>query len=135
MTETASSEPRVPLREQFSQDRTMTTRLVLAIAADREVGPVRQRSQRVENVTGVRLLHLSAVTPDERLPRTFRVAGESDRNKLRTRRQIRKPDVVPVVRRLARARNTARRTPHSADAHAFITNAGSAQSDDSNGHD
>jgi hypothetical protein len=52
------AELRAALREKLAQDRAMATRLILAVAANREIGVLRERRQKVERAPGDRGVHL-----------------------------------------------------------------------------
>src|SRR5437762_13323696 len=62
--------------QQSAQDGAMAPRLVLAIAAHREVRMLRQRRQQLDRAGVLRLLHLGPVAPRERGP--FLLAGAAE---------------------------------------------------------
>ena len=63
-----SIDRRAALRQQFAQHRAVAVVLVLAIAAEREGGLVRQRGQQVQQMAGLGLLHLGVELALERGP-------------------------------------------------------------------
>lgn len=73
----------------------MTTRFLFAIAAERQVGLVRQGGQEVEIATGGWRVHLGLEPPSEGLPGPF-VPGIRGLEQGLARREVGKPDVIDV---------------------------------------
>src|SRR5215813_5502876 len=86
------------LGEKRAQHRAMAARLVLAVAADREVRVARECREYVEGARAIRLRHLRAVLPEERPLLLVGAGYEAHLHRLDARREIGKPDVVPIVR-------------------------------------
>src|SRR5687767_6002360 len=93
----SSADTGPPGHEQFAQQGPVAARLVLAIAADREVGPARQRGQEVERLRGLGSLHFGAVAPGEAPPSGRTVDAPPKLQRRMAGRQHREPDVVPVA--------------------------------------
>lgn len=55
--------------EELTQQRPMTARFVGAVTSDGEICTVRQRRQRIEEMTRLRPLHFTAKLPRKRVPR------------------------------------------------------------------
>ena len=111
----------------------MTARLILAIAAHRKIRLVRQGRQQIEGPAVFRLRHLGAITFHESGPLLPGFSMQSQFDRLRRRRQIREPHVVPVARREFGFRNAAGRPPDRADAQPFVRGSCRTQTDYSNG--
>src|SRR5690606_18838344 len=112
----------------------MAPALVLAVAADGEVRVPGQRREQVERAARVRRLHLGTVAPGESPPAILARVRLEQGDGLLARRQVREPHVVPVVRRDARLRDPAGRTPHRADARPLAGLPGGAETNDPDRH-
>src|SRR4051794_26552182 len=109
----------------------MTPRFVLAVAANREVRRLRERSKELDQALRVRLAHLTAVLalkagPSKRVPGF----GQEPRDEVGGRREVRHPDIVVVQSRRVFLADAARRTSHRAEAQALVPLAWCAESDD-----
>ena len=112
----------------------MAVRLVLAIAAEREIDLVRQRGDQVERVAVVGRSHLGAVLAEKFRPVLRRLRRVRELHRLRLRPEIGIPHVEPVLRGIFGFRHAARRPPHRADARAFMRQPRAAEPDDADGH-
>jgi hypothetical protein len=94
----AQSQHHPPARvsEQFPEDGAVAARLVLAVAAHGEVGPVGQRGQQRDGVPGGGRRHLGAVAPGVGGPLRRRGGAAARLHGGGPGRQQREPDVVPV---------------------------------------
>jgi hypothetical protein len=108
-------ERRAPLRQEFPHQRAVAAALVLAVAADREIGRVRQRGEQVQHAAGLRPAHLGPIAPGQRAPAALLLRAPSDPEQLLGRRQIRKPHVVEIPARELGLRHASRRTPNGPD--------------------
>src|SRR6476660_422728 len=129
-----SCELRAALCEQRAQDRPVAARLVVAVAADREVGGVRKLREQVDRARVVGARHLCAVLADEDLPPLRRRRLLPDLQRRDAGRQVRIPDVIPIVGGKALLRDSARRPSHGTDPQALAFCARRAELDDSNCH-
>src|SRR3954466_13063642 len=125
---------RTPLDQQRAQLRAVTVFLVLAVAAQRKIGVLRQHSEHVERLAGRRRVHLRAELAEERGPFPFRLCGLGGLHEVRARREHGEPYVVVVATRELRLRGAAGWTTDGAEARAFIGGARGSESDDANGH-
>src|SRR4051794_10939547 len=96
-----SADRRATLLEKRAQHRAVAMRLVLAIAADREISLVGERGEEVEGVPRRRLVHLGAEAAQERLPFLRRPCRLGARHEIGAGRKIGVPDVEPVIRGIA----------------------------------
>jgi hypothetical protein len=122
------------LKEVF-QDGSMATPLVVAVAANRKVGGVRQRRQQSEQSGPLRLFHLGSIPLFQLSPRSsaaVRLLEVSD--DVGARRKIRKPDVVEVEAGVVGFRDAPRWAAHRADAKPFVLESVGSELHDSNGH-
>src|SRR5262245_61731918 len=126
-------EPRAALREQLAQHATMAVPAVLAVAADRKVGVMRERRQRVEQVDRRGLAHLGTETAGESRP-PARIVAIDAAHQRQAWRQFRQPDVVVIAPGEFALRHAARRATHCAEACALATHAGAAESHDCETH-
>ena len=83
--------------EQLPENRSMATRLIRAIAADREVGSMRESRQQIENPTIFRTCHLAAIALHESGPLAVVFSRERKFDRRRRGGQIGQPDVVPIA--------------------------------------
>src|SRR5581483_1919121 len=120
--------------EQLSQHRAVAVRLVLAIAADREIRRVRERREHIEQVIALGTLHFGAIFTYELLPLGGGRRVQRKLHDFRAWREIRQPHVVPVLRGVTRLRHAARRAPYRADTHTFVARARTAEPDDTDAH-
>src|SRR5688500_12081399 len=112
----------------------MTALLVLAVAADREIGLVRQSREQIDQPRRVRRLHLRTVFPLERLPRLLVGGTLPFRDKRLARLQLRQPRIVEDPRRELGLRHTARRPPNGADTQALAGSPWRTQPDNPDRH-
>ena len=82
-----------------------------------------------------RHIHLRFEGADEAFPFSLRHRRLALRHQLRAGREVGKPDIEPVVGRIAFLPNATRRTPHRADPSSLLRIAGFTQADDPQGHD
>jgi len=88
-----------------------------------------QRGEQVERAGIAGFAHLAPVLLREGRPvrRALGVLGAlAELHRLDARREVREPDVVPVLARERRLRHAARRPPHGADAQALVGRARAA---------
>ena len=128
-------ERRAAIRQQLAKHGAMATRLVLAVAAEREVGPKRERGEKVQRAAGRPFGHLGFEGADEGIPFRGRAGGLALRHQPGAGRQVRIPDVEPVVGGVAFLADAARRTAHGADPGPLMRIAGCAQANDPKRHD
>jgi len=111
-------------------------RVVFAVAAYGEVGGSGPRRQEREEPGMVAPGHLGPILAHERLPPFgVVVAASPSLSSFRTRRELRKPDVVPVSGRMMFLRNAARRPPNGPNAQTLAGSAIGAEADDADGHE
>src|SRR5574341_953930 len=123
------------LPQQLAQDRAVAARLVLAIAADREVRMMRQRGKQLGQAPRRGGFHFLEITTRKLSPALVR-PGLSDRpsEERFARREIRQPEVVVIAPREIRLAHAARRAPHGAEARALAFGARATEPDDANRH-
>lgn len=102
----------------------MTTFGIVAIAAEREIGCVRECGEGVEEVAHVGALHLGMEAFGETRPRSLRITRACGLHQFLTRREIRKPDVIPVIFSEAVSGNATWRAAYSSEAHSFARQSG-----------
>jgi hypothetical protein len=121
--------------EETAEDGAVAEGLVLAIAADGQVGWVGEGGEEVEEVGGVGLLHLGAKFSLEGFPGAGVVAGmESESDQIGGGREGREPEVVEVSLGEVGPGDAAGRTADGAEAETFVRLARSAEADDGDGH-
>ena len=125
-----SGQIRAAPAQQVPQRRTMTARLVGAIAADRKIGAVGQRRQQVQEAAVLGVLHFGFISPDEPAPSGLVFGRAAGLQEFFARSEIRQPDVVEVLRREFALGHPARRAPYRADAKTLALLAWTAQTDD-----
>ncbi len=130
-----SDDPRASLVEKLPQNRAMAMRFAGAVAADGEVRVMRQRRECIEKMTRIRRLHLCPEPAHERTPRSQRGTRARGPHQLLTRREIRKPDVVPVLGSVSIARDSTRRTPYRSQPHTLPSDPRRTELDDPDAHD
>src|SRR5262249_14803798 len=119
------------LCQDLAQHGPVAPRLVFAVAADAEVGLLRQRGEEREQALRRRRAHLGAEAPRELRP--ARVAPrfrDRPRQERAARREVRRPQIVVVEPRVIRFPDAARRTPHRAEPQSFAACARRPQPDD-----
>src|SRR4051794_31890244 len=112
----------------------MTAAFVRAIATDGEVRLTRERRQKVEEARVLALLHLLAISTDEALPLAVRCRCESALHEAGARRELRQPDVIPVVGGKAFSPYTARRAAHCTNAQSLSGHSVGPKTNDTNAH-
>src|SRR5581483_6484940 len=113
----------------------MAATLVLAVAADGEVGVMRQRRERRDVVSRIRDAHLAAIAPREGFPSRRRERlGHHPAEQLEARREVREPNVVVIELRVIALLHAARRLAHGAEPQALAFLARRAQTDDAHAH-
>jgi hypothetical protein len=122
------------LGEQCSKYRTMAMRFALAVAADREVGLVRQRGKQLDGVAVVRRRHFRTVLPGEGAPLGGRLGRLPELHGFDAWGKVREPYVVPIARGELGLWNTPRRATHRSDANALVRDSFTPQSNYSNDH-
>jgi len=95
---------------------------------------VRQRGKEIQRPACLGRIHFGPESFDKVGPGTRRVGIFRLRNELGARRQVGKPDVIPVLRRILGFRNAARRSAHGANPKAFVACAVGSKPDDSQRH-
>src|SRR5262249_27752764 len=128
-------EIRAALLQQLAKNRTVAASLVFAVAADRQVGAMRERRQQIERPSCRRRIHLRFEGADKAFPFSLSHCRLALRHQRRAGREVGIPDIEPVVARVAVLANSARRTSHRADPNSFLRIAGYTEADDSQGHD
>src|SRR5690606_25921394 len=129
-----SGDPGALAGEELPQDGAVAAGLVRAVAADGEVGVLREDGQQLQRPACVRRLHLGAVAAGEALPAGLARVGLEQADGFLAGRHVREPHVVPVVRRDARLGDAARRAPHRADARPLAGLPGGAETNDPHCH-
>src|SRR6185503_1152305 len=129
-TSPRSVDPGPVLGQQLLQQRAVAEGLVLAIAADREIGLVRQPCQQLDDALRAGLGHLRPVALGEcrpamlvELPR----GGEADQR--RARSELREPQVEVVALRILGLLHPARQPAHRAQPEPFAGRARAAKPD------
>src|SRR3989338_9026585 len=112
----------------------MTMRFIFAVAADREIVLVGERSEQFDRVAVFGSRHFSTVFFEERRPLRGRLGMMRELHSFETRRQVGKPHVVPVPRSELGLGHAARRAAGGADASAFIFQFLAAKPDYMNDH-
>lgn len=112
----------------------MAPPLVRAVAADRKIGDVGERSKRIQQVRVIRDFQFRGETSFERAPITFVLTDPRVANQLGAGRQIRKPHVEPILLRVLRLRHAARRTANRTESKTFARAAWSSQTHDGDRH-
>src|SRR5947209_4768856 len=97
----------------------MAAVLLLAIAAKREIGTFRKRGQKIERTACGRFVHLLPEATGEDVPLLLGSTRLPLRHQLRFRRELRIPDIEPILLGVALLADAAGWSPHSAYAYAF----------------
>src|SRR3954469_11978394 len=98
----------------------MAAFLALAIAADGDVGLLRQCREQVNEPLGARIAHLAVVVTRVFSPACLRPRlGERPAHPLLARRELRQPQVIEAAARIVGFAHAAGRTTHDADAQTF----------------
>lgn len=114
----------------------MAAGFILAIAAHRKVGLVREGGEQVEEMRRFRLFHLGAKLPLKGLPPASIVAGmQCKGDQIRRGRQGRQPNVIEVAPGEVGFGNAAGRAADRAQAEALMGQARRSEADDGNGHE
>lgn len=113
----------------------MASRLVFAIATHREARLPGKSRQQIERSAVFGSRHLGPIALHESTPLALGLGTEAQLDRLRRRRKVRKPNVVPVARGKLGLRDAARRPPHRTDAQPLVRDSVSAQTNDPNGHE
>jgi len=127
-------ERRAPLRQEPPHQRAVATALVLAVAADREIGRVRKRGKAGPTRGRPPPAHLGPIAPGERAPAALLLRAPSDPGQLLGRRQIRKPHVVEIPGRELGLRPASRRTPDGPDPQPLALGPRASQAHDADRH-
>src|SRR5689334_3312942 len=93
--------------------------------------------QRSEEFDGVGVLgcgHFGTVLPDESGPLSGSFGCEGQLHGRKTWREVREPDVVPILRGELGLRHTTQRTPNGADAQAFVLRSWTPKPNDADSH-
>src|SRR5688572_23910384 len=122
------------LCEYLPQDGTVAMGLVGAVAPHGKIGPVGQRGKEPQDTHRVWCGHFGSVALHEGGPFPGRPGTPSLREKRSAGRQVREPDVVPVLARVVLLAHATRRMAHGADAKAFVSKTGTTKSNDSDRH-
>src|SRR5688572_17303863 len=124
------------IHENFPEQRAMTPRFVLAVAANRKIGFRRKRSEQSDQPAGFRPLHLLPVAL--RIPRPA-LLGERLRQRPRDKRpagsEIGKPEIEIVLSRVALLADAPRRPSHRAKPQSFVAEPRASESNNTYGHD
>ncbi len=118
---------RAAFGEQFAQHAAVAAVFVVAIAADRERGRRRQRSEQVEHLRRIAMRHLGTEVTLERAPFGVAFGGLRLRDEFGARRQRRQPHVVIIARGEFGFRHAARRPTYRADPQPFARRARRSQ--------
>lgn len=129
-----SDQRRASLDEQLAQKRTMAVSFVCAIAADGEMGGVRERSKRIEEVTRLPLVHLGSVAARECVPGARGSARQRCLHQLLTGREVRKPYVVPIACSELGPRDASWRAANRAEANTLAWRTWGTELHDPDGH-
>src|SRR5687767_2837394 len=131
--EGVSSESCAMISQQLSQNRPVATRLIFAIAADRNVCLSGKRCQQRDEPLRSRCPHLFFVRFPEPAPaRIGPRLRQRPADYFLAGRKLRKPDVVVVTARVVALLDAARRPPHRAEAQPLARRAGATEPDDAN---
>ena len=123
-----SGYPRLaPRSVSSSRSRAVAAGLVFAAAADRQVAAMRECRRQIERPP--RRRHIRSSLRRSPSPRV------ALRHQLRAGREVGKPNIEPVVGRIAFLPNATRRTPHRAESELPLATRGFTQVDDPQGHD
>src|SRR4051812_38415284 len=95
---------------------------------------MRERRQQVERPPRCRHIHLSFEGANETFPLRLRHRRFALRYQFSAGREVGKPNIEPVVERIAFLSNTARRMPHGPDSNSLSWLAGFTQADNPQGH-
>lgn len=114
------------LQQQFPQHRTVAAGFILAVAADREIGVLRQSGEQIKQSPGMRAAHFGAVTAHEMCPLGFAGSVQTDTDGLCARGKVRAPHVVPVLRRELALGHAPRRAAHGTDSRTLALDARAA---------
>src|SRR5437763_1742303 len=109
-----------PLGEQLLENGAVTAVLILAVAAEREAGLMRQGGQQVEDSGRLRLVHLGPELALERVPGPLVLRPLPERHQLLAGREIRQPDVIEVERCELRLRHSPRWSANRAEPQTLI---------------
>jgi hypothetical protein len=120
--------------QQLMQDRAVAAIRVLAIAAHRKVRRMRERSQHVQIVPGLRPRHLGAILPGKARPLRSCFCCQTEFHRLDAGREIGKPYVIPILGRKLRLRYATGWTSNGAQPRALIREPRRTKADDTNTH-
>src|SRR5678815_4973261 len=112
----------------------MAATLVLAIAAHRKIGVMRQGREHVQRLARRRHGHLGAILARDRGPLRVGLGAEAELHGGQSGREYRVPNVVPVEAREILFRHAARRPTYRAEARAFALRSGLPEPHDSYRH-
>ena len=112
----------------------MAAALVPAVAAQRQVGVMRQRRQYVQFAAPIGRAHLPPELPAECGPRPLVRRSQRFPHQFGAGRQVREPDVVVVEPGEVTLRNAARRAPHRPEPQTFAGLSRCAELHNENGH-
>src|SRR5690348_4325901 len=113
----------------------MAPRLILAVAAHREVACRRERAQQLDQMPRLGSIHLGPIAPAECLPSgVAQGPGSRPGDELGTGSEFRQPHVVEVATCVLGFGNAAGRVPDGTDSGAFMLLSRRAQADNSDRH-
>src|SRR5687768_10145301 len=123
------------LDEQLAQQRAVAPGFVLAIAADRQVGPVGESGEQGQQALSDRGAHFGAVAPHVRAPaRRRELVRVRVAHQLGARSEVRDPDVVVVEARVVRLPDAARRPPDRPQSEPLVRKSRTSEADDAYRH-
>jgi hypothetical protein len=120
--------------QELAQDRAVATVFVLTVAADGEIGRLRKHGEELDRAPDVRRGHFGSVLPDEGCPLLRRLGLQPELHGFRTWRKVRKPDIIPVLRRKLGSRDATRGAAHRADSNSFSANTWCSQPNNAYAH-
>src|SRR5690349_486526 len=101
----------------------MAMGLVLAITTYREICGMRKSCEHIQSAGGIRVCHLGTVLPFERRPLCRCSSAVRSLHRLEAGREIRKPDVVPILGCELGLRYAAGRTTNRSNAQTLVLGA------------
>ena len=121
--------------KQLAQDRSVASPLVIAIASDRKISPMRERGEEIEDLSSARRLHFRSELPLKRGPRFFVVRSFSFFQKPLTRREIGQPNIVKIALGIFRLWHSPGWSANGADPQALLSLARRTKLYDGDCHD
>jgi hypothetical protein len=102
------------LGKQLPQDQSVAPALVAAVATNRKISVMRERGQKIENLSSVRRIHFRTELPLEDRPRSFVARRLGFFDERWTGRKIGQPHIVKVLLGIFGLRNAPGRSANRA---------------------